>query len=334
MLFRIFSVFVGLVFVHTVHADDHVTTQVPFFLPSEINVPAAKMCEAQNPIHAEICNTLNDMKEAMDGKPLTLNFKDDQNHDIVVRFHFGFARTTYQPTTLTVNDSQMHVVIKDFKVMEITSAICYSPEDWKKSGNPLEWIDEPTNLFDLSVEKDNNVFYVTIFHPKYLKPRTEQAQVTGVIAGQQVMRQMEINSSDVQNPTSLHISEFQNTHLQVDWQIGYGRKLKIFDAGKWGELSYTPHVHVGITTGSTNVIMVGTDGSLQQRIAPNEIQGYNISVGHMLQYEIGRVDLFVDQKFTYEHLRSTFMDGTAQYDMKYMPVTFGVGIKLFRIHRE
>ena len=51
----------------------------------------------------------------------------------------------------------------------------------------------------------------------------------------------------------------------------------------------------------------------------------------MAELETKRLTFFVDQKFTYSQLHTELSDGYTNYNLKYMQVGFGVGVKLFRI---
>jgi len=116
---------------------------------------------------------------------------------------------------------------------------------------------------------------------------------------------------------------FGNTYRQLDWQIGYGRKFALL-SNKNGVLSYTPRVDVGISTGINLSKFRGEEKEDRGRI-----MGANASLGHRLEFERGRYHVFVDQKFTMSHLKHGFMDGTAEYNMKYHHVTVGVGFTLY-----
>lgn len=132
-------------------------------------------------------------------------------------------------------------------------------------------------------------------------------------------------------PGEMYLVRFENTHKQMDWQIGYGRQFVIFDNKKAGKLTYTPHVAVGATTGK-HLTVYTKKGEYWEfdEYSKDEFQGFNVTAGHKLEYQYGRVSAFVDQRFTHSQLSHQFMDGTATYKMNYMPVTVGVGFDIYK----
>lgn len=258
---------------------------------------------------------------ARETPPIIISKKDDEGNIWKIKFYFGFTRTDYANTDMHLKTSDMDIVIKDFEFEERTSASYYRLPDLNKLEDSLRWIDEPTNTFTLSLEKNKNTFYLTVFHPKFLKKTDQQKQVTGTLDGSPIDSKIDLEKD-------LGWSYFGNTYRQLDWQIGYGRKFTLLDNGK-GVLSYTPRVDAGISTGLNLSKFRG-----EEKVDGNgRIMGANGSLGHRLEFEKGRYHVFVDQKFTMSHLKHGFMDGTAEYNMKYHHVTVGVGITLFSVKR-
>ncbi len=272
----------------------------------------------------------------LDKNRFSFRLKDHKNADWVLKARVGFTRALFAPTNVEINTPEAQVSIKNYRFVERTSASAFNPADWVKVGNPLEWIDEPSNMADVNLEYGDgkNVFFLTMTHPKRTKSASHDTNfVEGTIGNTHVAKDIDLNSEDFSDPTNLHILRFDNTYRQVDAQLGYGRKIQIVRFGKNGNdvLNYTPHIHAGLTTGAASLV---TSTVQYQNIEHNQtalIQGWNASLGHLLELETKRVTFFVDQKFTYSQLHTHFNDGDAKYNLKYMQVGLGVGIKVFRI---
>ncbi len=261
-------------------------------------------------------------------EPVVVDTKSESGRPWKVRFHFGFSRTQYHPTDMDIKSSYFTDTIKDVKMHERTSAHYYDPKSWDEAGDALKWIDEPTNTFALSLEKGKNKFYFTAFHPKYIKSVLYKETENGheYTAG---APHNELNQNRPNGYSHLYI---QNTHRNMVWQIGYGREFRILD-GKAGRLSYIPKADIGISTGQarSSHIERDEDGEWQwdDHTEQGKVQGVNASIGHRLEYAKGKVSLFVDHKTIVSKMKHDYMDGSAEYNLRMSPITFGVGITLF-----
>lgn len=278
-------------------------------------------------------NTVNLFDEKIEvKKEINSNKSDDNKWSF--KFQFGYNRTKYFDTDMHLKSSRLDVTVKDFSFKERTSSDFYNPKNWEGFQDAFRWIDEPTNSFILNAENKNNVLYFTAFHPKFLKQDYQEKHVTGTVDGVQVDKVMPINEEfDGYNNQQgeMHLVRFESTHKQMDWQVGYGRNITLLETQKAGKLVYTPSVHVGVTSGK----------HLDVYLKPNEywefndyedktrIQGANFSIGNRLMYEYGKFNAFVENRFNFSHLEHQFMDGKAEYNMKYTNTTFGVGMKIF-----
>jgi len=298
-----------------------------FSLPNDTNTQKKEVCES--------ILTLGSQNHP----PIEFKKKDDKGKEWKIRFHFGFSRTQYWNTDMHLNSSRVNVLVRDFEFDERTSANYYNPANWTSIDQAFKWIDEPTNTFAFSFERDKDVFYFTAFHPKFLKSKDQQKHVTGTIDGVEVDQVMYLNKpfTGYNNvPGEMHLVRFENTHYQMDWQIGYGRKLVIFDGEKSGKLSYTPRVDVGLTSGQNYTVYLKEneyweyDGFKDR----HRVQGVNASIGHRVEYQRGRVGLHVDQRMVFSRLNQGFMDGTANFNMQYSPITFGVSFDLYTIKKK
>ena len=262
--------------------------------------------------------------------PLEMEHLDENNKPWVIRFHFGFSRTTYHPTDMDIKSDLVTMKIDDVKMYERTSAHYYSPKNWDHAGEAFKWIDEPTNTMALSLEKGKNNFYVTVFHPKYLKSIIYNDSGSEV----EYFEGVEDNRLNQPRPPGFKMLYLQNTHKNMVWQIGYGRQLKIVDHEKFGKLTYIPKVDIGISTGAARSVHIqekvsGSGSDMVDTTEGHKVQGYNASLGHRLEYQKGKVSVFVDHKTIYNNMHHDFYDGTADYNLRMSPVTIGVGIDIF-----
>jgi hypothetical protein len=181
--------------------------------------------------------------------PTIVTKEDDDQQKWTFRFHFGFSRTDYHETDLHIRSSFGNVIVRDVEMHERTSAHHYNPGNWDKVTNAFKWIDEPTNTFTFSMEKKNDVFYLTIFHPKYLKSilyrKTEVEGETKV----EFSDFYESDSFSQVIPEGHGMIYLGNTHMNLVTQIGYGRRIQIFEAPRFGRLTFIPRLDVGVNTG-------------------------------------------------------------------------------------
>ncbi len=272
----------------------------------------------------------------LNANPVEIKLNDDQGNPWKVRLHFGFTRTDIRPTDVRIKSTLVNTTIKGFEFSERTSAEHYDPRTWQHLQDAARWIDEPSNTFTVSIENKNNAFYITAFHPKFLKTHYELKQPDG-------------NGGEVTTytPATEHLSngtaysfesipkgqsgvEIQNTHLLMNYQIGYGRKFTLFDDPKAGKLSYIARADAGITMGGARSIYINEDRNWIENRDKLGVQGVNASIGQRLEYQRGKVALFLDQKYTTSQIDHGFLDGTASYKLDYSTVTFGVAVDVFR----
>lgn len=258
-----------------------------------------------------------------------LDKKDDEGKRWRFRFHFGFSRTDYLETDLYINSSFGNVVVKDVEMHERTSAHHYNPQNWSGISTAFKWIDEPTNTFTFSLEKKNNVFFLTVFHPKYLKSILYKKTN---VDGQEQVEFSDFYESDSFSqviPEGHGMIYLGNTHMNLITQVGYGRMLEIYEAPKFGRITFMPRLDVGINTGlarSVHIVRGVRWDDYRDRLG---VQGYNASVGARLDYQRGKVSMFVDSKIIYSKMKHGFFDGSVEYNLVSAPITFGIGIDIF-----
>ena len=279
----------------------------------------------------EVCQILSTHPD----QKIELDLRDDDDGPWKIRFHFGFSRTFYNPTDLNLDAPGFELQVKDVKMLERTSANHYDPKNWfNGESKPFQWIDEPTNTFTLSFEKNKNVIYVTAFHPKYLKSLRYSNQV---IDGKEVkVFEDMVHTRDFSTPLPEGYSEVYigNTHRNMVWQVGYGREITLLQGAKGSELRLTPRVDVGIATGQVRTVHITPGVRWDDYYDDKFIQGTNASVGGRLEYQRGRVSAFVEHKTTFSQVEHKFLDGKVDYNLNYSNLTFGVGIDIFNKKRK
>ena len=296
---------------------------LPLVLQAQtVNVDLSDVCKG------ELEKQIQDLNcEEM--KPSEVIMKDKKGTSWTVRFHFGFSRTQYHATDMDVRSSYFTGKINDVKMHERTSAEYYNPSNWEDASDAFKWIDEPTNTLQLSLEKGNHRIYLTAFHPKYIKSIMYKEDESGV----QYQEGADHNRLNQNRPDGYSHLYIQNTHKNMVWQVGYGRALTVFDSEKGGKLTYIPKVDIGISSGAARSAHLERDETggwdFQDSTEDNKIQGYNASIGHRVEYQKGKVSLFVDHKTTFSSMRHDYLDGSVDYNLRMSPVTVGVGISLF-----
>jgi hypothetical protein len=258
-----------------------------------------------------------------------LNKEDDGKKKWKFRFHFGFSRTDYKKTDLHIKSSFGDVVVRDIEMYERTSAHHYNPAHWGQVKNSLKWIDEPTNTFTVSLEREKDVFYLTIFHPKYLKSILYKKTMVDGEERFEFSETFESTSFSQPIPEGYGMIYLGNTHMNLITQVGYGRKIKLVDAPSFGRVTLIPRVDIGVNTGLARSVHIVPGERWDDHYDKMGVQGYNASVGARLEYQKGRVSVFVDSKAIYSKMDHGFFDGNIKYDLVSTPVTFGLGIDIF-----
>lgn len=275
------------------------------------------------PLLTEV-NNINKMKsDAM---------KDIKESQWNFSFHFGFTRTSYDNTDMRLQSDRVDVTIKDFEFDERTSAGFYNPANWEQAMDAFRWIDEPTNHFVLTAEKNGHSIILSIFHPKFLKKQYQTKHVVGTVDGVEINDFIDINEEfDGYNNQigEMYLVRFENTHLQMAWQVGYGYEFKLIKSEKFGTLSVRPAVLIGVMSGQHYDVYIqeGEYWEFDDYKDPHMIQGPMASVGIRINYRIKRFNFFVDSKYSYAKLKHGYgnQGGTAEYDISYKTLAFGIG---------
>ena len=253
-----------------------------------------------------------------------------------IRFYASHSFTTYFNTDVTFQSSRYNVVIKDYEWAERSSREFFTPATWKEEGNnPFQMIDEPTNTFTLSLEKNGHEFFISAFHPKFLQAADQVKYMKGTIDGVEVDGYAPVNKpfdGYNQEPGESELVRNQNTHLEMTFEVGYGHRFKLLDS-KIGNISYVPSVGLGVMVGANYTVMVQKDAwwDFEEGKDPFGVQGIGGSITNRLEFNTKkeRFGVFYENKIGYYHQDHGFMDGTQKYNLGFMGNS--VGMK-FMIH--
>ena len=91
-----------------------------------------------------------------------INSTDKIDDKWKLRIYLSHSFTEYYNTDIEFLSSRYNVEIKDYQWIERGSREFFLYKKWIEQGNnPLQMIDEPSNTFVLSIEKNNNEFFLS-----------------------------------------------------------------------------------------------------------------------------------------------------------------------------
>lgn len=252
-----------------------------------------------------------------------------------LRFYASHSFTTYFDTDMRMRSSRINVDIQDYSWTERSSREFFTPSTWKEEGNnPFQMIDEPTNTFTFSLEKNGNEFFLSAFHPKFLQ-NDQTRQVSGTIDGVEVNGVQPINKpfdGYDQVPGEMELVRNQNTHQEMIFEVGYGHRFKLLE-GRLGSLVYTPSVGVGVTVGANYSVIVkeGAWWEFDDYTDRLKVQGFGGSISNRLEYNTPnkKFGVFYENKLGFYKQNHGFLDGTQEYDLKFMGNNVGVVFMLY-----
>ncbi len=261
-----------------------------------------------------------------------------------IKFYFGFTRTKYLPTTLNFKNHRMDIAIKDFVFDERPSSGFYNPKNWETAQDAMRWIDEPTNTMTLLFENNDNQFFLRVYHPKFLKELRyfsdtpdKKYLVQGTIDGQAVDQYMKLDPSYEEyvanNEIQINLLTIKNTHQQLEFALGYGKKMQIVNMRKWGELTFTPDIAVGVMIGQTRTaIREGTEywmySSFEDKLS---IHGFSVALSNRIEWSFPKFRIFADARYHYAKIKHKVdaTGGEAHYNLPLVGTTVGIGINLW-----
>jgi hypothetical protein len=248
-----------------------------------------------------------------------------------VRFYASHSFTTYFNSDINFQSSRYNVEIKDYEWAERGSREFFTLEEWKKPGsNPFQMIDEPTNTFTVSLEKDGHEFFLSAFHPKFLQANDQVKHIKGTIDGVAVDEVAPINKpfdGYNQSPGESELVRNQNTHKQMTFELGYGHRFTLLDS-KIGSLNYVPSIGLGVMVGENVTVMVkeGQWWDFDEYQDKHGIQGFGGSITNRLEFNTPkeRFGVFYENKIGYYHQKHGFLDGTQEYNLGFMGNSVGM----------
>lgn len=253
-----------------------------------------------------------------------------------VRLYASHSFTTYFDSDIQFRSTRYNVDIKDYSWAERSSREFFSPETWKEEGNnPFQMIDEPSNTFTASIEKNGNEFFIQAFHPKFLQAPDQVKYMKGTIDGVWVDGTAPVNKpfdGYDQVPGESELVGNANTHRQMTFEVGYGRRFNLVK-NKYGSITYVPSIAVGV--------MVGNNHSTY--LAENEwwefdsyddaygIQGFGGSITNRIELNSPkeRFGIFYENKLSLYRQQHGFLDGTQKYNLGFMGNSFGVKFMIY-----
>jgi hypothetical protein len=258
-----------------------------------------------------------------------------------IRFYASHSFTSYFNSDLRIDSSRYQLSIKDYEWAERGSRDFFNPETWKKEGNnPFQMIDEPTNTFTISIEKNGTEFYLSAFHPKYLQAPDQSKFMSGTIDGVAVNGVQQVNTpfhGYVQVPGESKLVRNQCTHKQMEYTVGAGKRLTLA-SGKAGSLVYTPSVGVGVMTGACLTVAVkeGAWWDFDENTDPLRIQGFGGTVSNRIEFNSPneRFGLFYENKLGLYKMQHGFLDGTQKYNLGYMGNSVGMKFMIYNPNRK
>jgi hypothetical protein len=268
---------------------------------------------------------------------LCLTEKDLQSKDKwKIRLYASHSYTTYFNSDITFKTSRYNVEVKDYQWAERSSREFFEPQTWKEDGhNPFQWIDEPSNTFTVSIEKNGNEFFLSAFHPKFFQGTDQQKYMKGTIDGVPVDGVQNVNEpydGYNQRPGESEIMRNENTHRQMTFEVGYGYRFKLLST-KFGSLSYIPSVAGGVMVGQnySSVIQEGKwwdNDSYQDSFG---VQGFGGSITNRIELNSPqeRIGVFYENKLSLYKQGHGFQDGSQKYNLSYMGNSFGVQFMIY-----
>jgi hypothetical protein len=253
-----------------------------------------------------------------------------------LRLYASHSYTTYFNSDVTFQSSRYSVEIKDYEWAERSSREFFEPQTWAKEGNnPFQMIDEPTNTFTLSLEKNGNEFFISAFHPKFLQAPDQIKQMKGTIDGVAVDGIYDVNKpfdGYDQTPGESELVTNRNTHKQMTFEVGYGHRFTLIK-GKFGNISFIPSIGLGVMVGENVSVMIAKDQWWEfDEVQDNYgIQGYGGSITNRLEFNTRkeRFGMFYENKLGYYQQNHGFMDGTQKYNVGFMGNSVGIKFMIY-----
>ena len=253
-----------------------------------------------------------------------------------LRLYLSHSFTTYYNTDIKFSSSRYNVEIKDYQWLERGSREFFQYAKWTEQGNnPTQMIDEPSNTFVLSIERNSHEFFLSVFHPKFLQNPEQIVYMKGTIDGVEVDGIYNINrpfDGYNQSPGEMELVRNENTHREMLFEIGYGYRFKLLDA-KIGNITYVPSMGLGLSCGQNLIVVVKEEDwwNYDKYKQKPEIQGFGGSLTNRIEFNTKkeRFGIFYENKLSYYTQNHGFMDGNQKYDLKLIGNSIGVKFMIY-----
>jgi hypothetical protein len=233
-----------------------------------------------------------------------------------IRIYMSHSFTDYFKSNVSFRSTQYNVDIKDYVWAERGSRNFFTLEEWKKPGsNPAQMIDEPSNTFVISIEKNRHEFFLSAFHPKFLQAVDQLGAIVVPVGLGKEYFDLFGKSIDYNG----------NTHRQMTFEIGYGYRFTLLE-GKLGSINYIPSIGVGVMVGN-NLSIIGEE----RYNDAYGIQGLGGSITNRLEINSRkeRVGFFYENKLAAYQMDHGFMDGTQKYYLGFTGNSFGLKFMIY-----
>jgi len=302
------------------------------------------------PTSAENCQHIKQLGLIVGDAPVSFNVQDKEKKPWKIKLYFGNNKTWYGTTTAKIKTSRLDLTIKDLQPYERRSDSFYKV--WNNSlKDSLRWIDEPTNTLKITLERKKDEYSLSIFHPKYVFVEGDQelighhynenVMVTGTADGYAVNGRQKLKGQVTEDPYkafipgNVYFVSWENSHMLLQPELGYGKKIDLIKAQGKPIVTYTPSISAGVFLGILNSSYRAYDKRWDFDSHHNEkmkVMGLTGSVGNRLTIHNKKdnVGVFVEHKFTYSKMKYDFLDGTAEHDIKMNTLNFGIQFTLIK----
>jgi len=254
------------------------------------------------------------------------------------RFYLSHSFTTYYNTDIKFTSSRYNVEIEDYQWIERGSREFFQYKKWnEREHNPVQMIDEPSNTFVLSLERNSHEVFLSVFHPKFLQKPEQVVYMKGEIDGVEVDGTYNINrpfDGYNQSPGEMELVRNENTNSEILLEIGYGYRFTLFDS-KISNMTYVPSIGVGLSYGQNLVIVVKEDEwwNYDKYKQKSEMQGFGGSITNRIEFNTKkeRFGIFYENKLSYYKQNHGFMDGNQKYNLKLIGNSVGVKFMIYSL---
>lgn len=267
---------------------------------------------------------------------LTAGDSNERKDHWRVRFYASHSFTTYFSSDTAFRSSRYNVDVDDYGWKERGSREFFNPKTWfKKGNNPFQMIDEPSNTYRLSIERNNNEFSLSMFHPKFLQAPDQIKYMTGTIDGTPVDGVAPINKpfdGYTHVPGEMKLVRNENTADQLAFEIGVGRRIKL-SGFKAFSISVVPGAGAGVMVGRNYTVVVkpGEWWEFDDYTDAFRIQGFGGSLTNRFELNTREegFGIFYETRLAVYKLHHGFLDGSQHYTLGFLGNSVGIKFKIF-----